>query len=393
MKYWRGYLVAAIFAACTWGLAEFAKAHWELVDMVYPYVTRLVQDYLVNWSAGTTFCLWQLLLIVGGVLVLASVVLMVIFKWNPIQWFGWVVAAVAIIGFVNTAVYGLNDYTGSIAQDIRLEVTDYSMEELEDAAEFYLGQANMLAEEVSRNGDGTLHYPEFQELAEMAAEGFHNQTYERFNPIFAGNTTPVKMLGWENLFSKRGITGLTVGLTGEAAVHPQTPAVVMPFVMCRQMAERMCITGDQDAAFAAYMACDASTHPEFRYAGYFMAYRYCYETLLSLDTASARAGAAELAKAENAKLKQDLETYNQSFAAQGDAALLAQVQENEELEWNSIADMLVSWHIQEYVLPALEEEEVLFDPLDPSQIDLTTTVETVVREEESGETAGDENDD
>lgn len=392
MKYWRGYLVAAIFAACTWGLAEFAKAHWALVDMVYPYVTRLIQDYLVNWSAGTTFCLWQLLLIAGGVLVLASMVLMVIFKWNPIQWFGWVVAAVAIVGFVNTAVFGLNDYSGSIAQDIRLEITDYSMEELEEAAEFYLGQANMLAEEVARSGDGTLDYPEFQELAEMAADGFHNQTYERFNPIFAGNATPVKVLSWENLFSKRGVTGITVGITGEAAVNPQTPAVIMPYVMSRQMAERMCITGDQDAAFAAFMACDASTHPEFRYAGYFMAYRYCYETLLRLDTAAARAGAAELAKAENDKLKQDLKNYGESFAIQDENALLVQVPEDAEMEWNTIADMLVSWHIQEYVLPAMEEEKVLFDPLDPSQIDLTTTVETVVREEEPEETTGEETD-
>ena len=392
MKYWRGYLVAAIFAACSWGLAEFAQAHWELVDMVYPYVTRLIQDYLVGWSSGTTFCLWQLFLIVAGVLVLASIVLMVIFKWNPIQWFGWVVAAVAIVVFANTAIYGLNDYTGTLAQDIRLEVTDYNMGELEDAAEFYRDQANALAEEVSRSSDGTLNYPEFQELAVMAADGFHTQTYERFHSVFAGSSAPVKMLGWESLFSSRGITGLTIGLTGEAAVHPQTPAVAMPFVMCRQMAERMCITNDQDAAFAAFMACEASSYPEFRYAAYFMAYHYCYETLLDLDSASAKASASELAKGENAKLKQDREAYTASFAAAGDEALLAQTQENAEMEWYSISDMLVSWHIQEYILPALEEEEVLFDPLDPTQIDLTTTVETVVREE-TEETTGEDADD
>ena len=392
LKYWRGYLVAAIFAACTWGLAEFAKAHWKLVDMVYPYVTRLIQDYLVNWSAGTTFCLWQLLLIAAGVLVLASIVLMVIFKWNPIQWFGWVVAAVAMVGFINTAIYGLNDYAGPLAQDIRLEITDYNLEELEEAAAFYRDQANALAEEVSRASDGTLEYPTFQELAVMAADGFRNQTYEEYHSVFAGDPAPVKMLGWEGLFSSRGITGLTVGLTGEAAVHPQTPAVAMPFVMCRQMVERMCITGDQDAAFAAFMACDASSYPEFRYAGYFMAYRYCYETLLNMDTATARVGAAELAAGESAKLTQDLEVYNASFAAEGDAALLAQVQEDEDLEWYSIADMLVSWHIQEYVLPSMVEEEVLFDPLDPTQIDLTTTVETVVREE-TEETTGENTDD
>ena len=46
MKYWRGYLVAAILAACTWAFREFAEAHSQLVDMVYPYLTRIVQDVL-----------------------------------------------------------------------------------------------------------------------------------------------------------------------------------------------------------------------------------------------------------------------------------------------------------------------------------------------------------
>ena len=71
MKYWRGYLVAAIFAACTWGLVQFAQSHWELVDMVYPYVTRMIQNFLANWSSGVEFCLWQLIVIVLGVLLLA----------------------------------------------------------------------------------------------------------------------------------------------------------------------------------------------------------------------------------------------------------------------------------------------------------------------------------
>ena len=36
LKYWRGYLVAALLAALTWALTEFAKAHTTLVDMIYP---------------------------------------------------------------------------------------------------------------------------------------------------------------------------------------------------------------------------------------------------------------------------------------------------------------------------------------------------------------------
>ena len=64
MKYWRGYLVAAIFAACTWGLVQFAQSHWELVDMVYPYVIRTLQGILAEWSGSVDFLLWQLLAVV-----------------------------------------------------------------------------------------------------------------------------------------------------------------------------------------------------------------------------------------------------------------------------------------------------------------------------------------
>jgi hypothetical protein len=52
LKYWRGYLVAAILAACTWGFREIAATHSKLVDMIYPYITRLVQNFMTGWSSG-----------------------------------------------------------------------------------------------------------------------------------------------------------------------------------------------------------------------------------------------------------------------------------------------------------------------------------------------------
>lgn len=362
-------------AACTWGLIEFAQTHWVLVDMVYPYVTRMIQNFLANWSASVDFCLWQVMLMVLGAAVLASIVMMVIWKWNPIQWFGWVAAAVSILFFLNTAIYGLNDYAGTLADDLRLEVTDYTVSELEQAGQYYLEQANALSSQVSRDANGDVQLPAFQDLATLASVGFENQTYENFNAVFAGSTIPVKELGWSKLMSRRGIAGVTVGLTGEAAVNPETPAVALPFVICRQMAQRMCITIDQDAAFAAFLACDANTMPEFRYSGYLMAYNHCYQSLKAMDTSAAQASASKLAGMENAKVTQDLEGYNASFAAGNDMQLPEAAETDKDLpERSSVTDLLVSWHIQNFILPTQVEEEVLFDPKDESQVDLSGIV-------------------
>jgi len=57
LKYWRGYLIAAIFGAFSWGLMEFAKNHTALIDMVYPYISRMFQGYLADWSSSVSFCL------------------------------------------------------------------------------------------------------------------------------------------------------------------------------------------------------------------------------------------------------------------------------------------------------------------------------------------------
>lgn len=373
MKYWRGYLVAALVGALSWGLIEFAQSHWALVDMIYPYMTRMVQDYLATWSGDVSFCLWQLILIVMAVVGLATVVMMILWKWNPIQWFGWVLTAVSVVFFLNTAMGGLNDYAGPLSQDIRLEVTDYTIGELESAAAFYQTQANELSGQVTRDESGHVVLPELTELSEIAVDGFHVQTYERYNSVFAGSEVPVKALSWPGLFSARGITGMNVYITGEAAVNPQTPSMVMPFTVCRQMAQRMCITHQQDSAFAAFLACDANPDPAFRYSAYFMAYRYCHSALLSMDTAAAQQAAVKLTGQESDLLRQDMATYGRSFASKSDEQYIQTLNKRSEdaPEQSNLVDLLVSWHIQEYVLPLETEEVILFDPMDENQVDLT----------------------
>ena len=386
MKYWRGYIVALILAAGAWGLIEFAQSHWVLVDMVYPYTTRIVQNFMAEWSSSASYCLWQLFILILAVGVLASIVMMVIWKWSPIQWFGWVMSVVSLVMLLNTGLYGLNEYAGPLADDIRLDVTDYTISELQDAAQFYQNEANALARQVKRDGSGQLQYPDFADLAQQANNGFEKLTYEQYNSVFAGTRIPVKELGWSDFFSSKGLTYIHAPITGEAAVNPQTPAVGLPFAMCQVMAKRVCIANDQDAAFAAFLACTSNDAIEFRYTGYFMAYRYCYNALAAMNVSSAQNAAKKLQQSENPYLRQDLELYNSSFATGSDhayydpedtltvRALSDEVVVTDTPERVNVADLLVSWHIQEYVLPLQAEEEVTFDPLDETQVDLSGIV-------------------
>ena len=386
LKYLRGYLAAAIFGAITWILTRYGEQFSTLVDMIYPYVIRTLQTTLAQWSGQVDFCLWQLLAVVLGVIVLASIVLMILFKWNPISWFGWVLAAGCGIYMLHMLVFGLNYYAGSLSEDIRMESAAYTLGELKEATEYYRDKANELALQVSRDSAGNVSFAGFEDLAEKAGEGFRYLTYQRKYSVFAGSTLPVKKLGWADMYTSMGITGVTMGLTGEAAVNPQIPDVTLPFTMCHEMAHRMCIASERDANFAAFLAARFNQDISFQYSAYFMAYRYCYSALASVNSQSAAAAAARVQAGVSETLQRDLTAYNTFFQSRrsataakvadtaNDTYLKASGESAGVASYGQVCDLLVAWHIQEVVIPSLAVEQSRFDPYDESQVDLTGIV-------------------
>ena len=369
--------------AFTWALNEFAKSHTLLVDMIWPYLTRTFQTYLADWSSGVAFCIWQVVAIVLVVIAAATLVLMIVLKWNPVQWLGWVLAAVSVIFCFHTAIYGLNAHAGSISDDIHLSETEYTLAELEEATVYYRDKANALAVQVKRTGKGNVKFDSFEDLANRAGEGYKILTDEHSCSVFAGSDVPVKELGWSDMFTSMGITGVTIAMTGEAAVNPQIPPVCLPFTMCHELAHRVSIATERDANFAAFLG--SSFHPDvqFQYSAYFMAYRYCYNALLNVGASSA---ATRVNSGVCKELRQDMAYYNDFFAdrqdstatsfanSANDAMLKTIGDESGIASYGEVTDLLVSWHIQEVVIPSQATEEQKFDPYDPSQVDLTGLV-------------------
>jgi len=386
MKMLRGYLTAAIFGALTWVLMEFGERFTTLVDMVYPYVIRTLQGFLATWSGSVDFLIWQVLAVALGVAALGGLVIVIVMKWNPISWAGWVLAGVSFVYLLHTAMFGLNYYAGSLAEDIRLDVGRYSVSELTEATEYYRDKANELAEQVKRDGNGNVDFSDFYVLAGRAGEGFQTLTYEYSYPIFAGSTEPVKELGWSDMYTSMGITGFTCGITGEAAVNPQIPDVTLPFTMCHEMAHRMCIASEKDANFAAFLACSVHENVEFRYSAYYMAYRYCYSALATAPSTDAAAAAARVSAGVSDLLKRDLQYYDQFFSSKQDdkATEVANTVNDTYLKtsgesagiasYGKVCDLLVNWHIQQVVLPELTITITPFDPYDETQVDLSGIV-------------------
>lgn len=378
MKYWRGYLTAAIFGVFTWVLIQMGQRYTTLVDMVYPYVTRSVQAFLTSWTGGFDFLVWQTAVVFLAVLLVAALVLVFIFRGKVVRWLGWGLAAGMAVLCLYTGIYGLNAYAGPIEDDLRLDMVDYTQSELEAATIFYRDKAMELADLISRDDSGNPVFSDFATLSQQTGDGYRKLSRERSFSIFGGDYTPVKKLGWASLYTALGKSGVTCGLTGEAAVNPQIPSYALPFAMAHEMAHRLCIARDDEADFSAFLACAENESLEYQYSGYFMAYRFCRAALFSVDEEAASA----IDEGVTQNLDHDLNEYGAFFDGNRDEKMTrlvttvtdtyAEATAPEEVRYSSVCDYLVNWHIDQYV----EEEEVeqKFDPFDETQVDLSGLV-------------------
>lgn len=377
MKYWRGYLTAAILGAFTWVLIQMGQKYTTLVDMVYPYVTRSVQTFLTAWTSPFDFLVWQTAVIFLAIALIAALVLVFIFRAKVIRWLGWAAAAVAAVILLNTGLYGLNKFSGPIEDDLRLNMVDYTQTELENATIFYRDMANELAPKI-RDENGEYAVSDFETLAGLTGDGYRKLTRERSFSIYGGDYTPVKRLGWAGIYSALGKTGVTVSLTGEAAVNPNIPGYALPFAMAHEMAHRLCIAREEDANFSAFLACAENDSTEYQYSGYFMAFQICRSALFSVDEAAVEA----IDEGVCAELYQDMNELGDFFLQNQDEDLIRLVTTvtdtyeeattDETVRYSSACDYLVNWHIDQYVEEEIVEEK--FDPFDETQVDLSGLV-------------------
>ena len=136
----------------------------------------------------------------------------------------------------------------------------------------------------------------------------------------------------------------------------------------------------------AFLACEANSDPIFQYSGYFMAFRHCYNTLVSVGTSTAQNAAANIYAKANDLLRKDLTEYREYYTANqkpaatqiastaNDAYLKTSGDEDGVASYSRVADLLVSWYIQEIYLPQHQEEIEVFDPTDKNQVDLSENV-------------------
>lgn len=372
MRNFRGIIVAAVFLGLTWLLTKLGAVYHQLIGMAYPFASKTYMELIGGITGKTDLVVWEVIVAIFFVAVVVSFGMMILFRWNFFRWLGWVLAPAAAAVFLWYCFWGLNNFAKPMEESMKLEVKDYSTAMLKEAAVFYRDEANKLSSKVERDENGDVVLPDMEALNEAASKGYDNLVWEY--SVFAGPRGPVKALGWGELFDRLNTAGITMGLTGEAAVNLESYGAVVPFDMCHEMGHLAAFAREDEANFAGYLACEYSGDTLFRYSGFMEAYYYCVSALYAKDPAAY----AQVWKGMSKDMAHDFEAMDiHAKETDGPMKEFGQNSNNKFLElsgqedgietYAQVTDLLVAWYQFRYVVDDTPEE-TQFDPFNYDEV-------------------------
>ncbi len=280
------FLAGLILLALAAGLCVLFHAVPSLFFPGYRIFSANLLAALSRLVSFARIAVWDVVLVLLAVWLIASFVRMIVKRKPFLGWCSGVFLTAAVLAFWFVGVWGLNHYAPPLSESIGLDVRLYSENELAETAEYLRNEAAALADDVPRNGDGTLAPQDFYELARIAGA-----SYERVPAIgWSRTSAPVKKLAlYGPILVRTGSIGIFMPITAESSVPADCATEDMPYTMAHEAAHRLAVASEQEANFCAFLACEASEDVRFRYSGFFSAFVYCYNALYRVDPDRARA--------------------------------------------------------------------------------------------------------
>ena len=353
----RRFIAAAVFTGLSLLGMAAGKYFPYLLFPWYREMSRSLLNGLSQVTAHVPFALWEPTVLVIAAAVFIGFILVLGQKRGIKSFLGWLsgtLLTASILFFAFNLLWGLNHYGPDLSEEMGLEVREYSKDELKEAVRYYMAEAENLAEQVDRDEEGLLIHDNLAGWMKTAGSSFEKLSAECH--IFSGSTVPVKKMSLFWLYmSHAGFTGIFIPHTAESTVNPDSAVIDLPFTMCHEAAHRCTIASEDEANFAAFLACSVSDDPDFGYSGYYQAFISVYNALYKAD----RKAASALWTEEYELLRQDCSTAGEHYqkyegqvqkAAEkvNDTYLKSYSEASGVQSYGEAADYLIAWYLVNY---------------------------------------------
>ena len=252
----------------------------------YRNMTRQWMKVLSSVTGLVRFSLWDIILLILFVLFIYSVI-RIIRKKDKLKNLllnAYLIGSVILT--MTVSCWMLNHYSPELSEEINLYIRQYSQDELYQTTEYYLLKAAEHSVLIERDAQNHIIEYDFDEMADIAGRSYCSLEDEY--SVFSGSSARVKKLTLTgDYLLYNDISGIFIPVTAESCVPGNIPDADMPFAMAHEAAHRLCLAGEDEANFAAFMACTSNDDVRFRYSGYYNAFSYCFSSLYRQDKDSA----------------------------------------------------------------------------------------------------------
>lgn len=275
-------------AGLTLTLAYFAlRGSFTLMTAVSTRITR-------PWHSFAARALDRLPFSMAGVLIAAAVlgclVYLVFCLVTAARRGGW---AVCVYRLVMTAValvlavyagfcllWGVYYYTSDFESLSGIRSRPVSAEQLESVTRWFAGLVNEYGGQVARDENGV--FDEDMDAVFDSSAQLYDEV-ERLVPCLAGDGLHAKPFMFSRAMSLVNFTGFFFPFTGEANINVDSPACMIPSTIAHELAHQRGVAAEDEANFAAVLACLENGDPVYCYSACLLAYIYLGNALYRAD--------------------------------------------------------------------------------------------------------------
>lgn len=358
---WKRQIVKAPFLLLIplgFAIPEFAARNRDWVENVYARsVYPVIKDAISACTRLVPFSLAELLIYALILLIPTLLIVCAVRSFRsktPVRLISLVITLGIIAGVVLNlfyATWGLLYFREPLSSRMGLTVQVRSVDELERLTVRLAAEANRLRDEVTEDEKGVFAYPSGSASVEFAKLVPAYAALSGREPVFSGGVTRAKTVLWSSGLSWMGIAGIYIGLTAEPNVNVDQPPLLVLHAAAHEMAHQLGIASENEAEFAAFLACRSSEDASVQYSATMLALIVCGNALNGADSARYQA----LARTYSEAVWRDLADYSaywkafegpvqETATSVNDQYLKHNAQESGVKSYGEVVDLLLAYY-------------------------------------------------
>ncbi|MBQ9411702.1 MAG: DUF3810 domain-containing protein [Oscillospiraceae bacterium] len=177
-------------------------------------------------------------------------------------------------------LWGVYYYTSDFEAQSGIYGVPLSVEQLETVTRYFTDLVNRYGEQVARDEQGRFR----EDLdACLARSPDLYLAVERTVPCLAGDSVPAKPFFFSRCLSYIHFTGFYFPFTAEANINTDSPGCLVPSTVAHELAHQRGVAEEDEANFAAVLACLEDGDPVYCYSACLLAYIHLGNALYRAD--------------------------------------------------------------------------------------------------------------